>query len=167
MDGAAVGNRIIVLGCPGSGKTTLAESLHARTGLPLFHLDSIWWKADRTHISREEFDRRLQTILHGERWIIDGDYSRTYEPRFSRCDTVVFLDCSEEECMAGIRERVGKPRPDMPWTEERLDPELTELVRRYRAENRPALVRLIGKYPDRRVFIFKTRAQAQAWVSRL
>ena len=69
--------------------------------------------------------------------------------------------------MAGIRERVGKPRPDMPWTEERLDPELTELVRRYRAENRPALVRLIGKYPDRRVFIFKTRAQSQAWVSRL
>ena len=34
--------RVIVIGCPGSGKTTFAEKLHKNTGLPLFHLDAIW-----------------------------------------------------------------------------------------------------------------------------
>ena len=102
------GSRIIILGCPGSGKSTLASELHELTGLPLFHLDNIWWRADKTHITREEFDLILSDILKRERWIIDGDYSRTYEPRLAACDTVIFLDLSEEECMAGISERTGK-----------------------------------------------------------
>ena len=53
------GNRIVILGCPGSGKSTFARKLHERTGLPLIYLDRIWWRADRSHISREEFDLAL------------------------------------------------------------------------------------------------------------
>ena len=66
-------NRIVVLGCPGSGKSTFARSLAAKTGLPLVHLDNVWWRADGTHIPREEFDRALDEILQGEKWIMDGD----------------------------------------------------------------------------------------------
>ena len=166
MNDQMLGNRIIILGCPGSGKSTLARNLQQKTGLPLIHLDNIWWKPDRTHISREEFDSRLQEILQGERWIIDGDYSRTYEPRFRCCDTVIFLDYSEAECMNGITERVGTVRSDIPWTEEGLDPELVEQVRRYREENRPKLYELMKQYPDKRMLIFKTRAEARAWMDK-
>ena len=167
MGHPTVGNRILVLGCSGSGKSTLARSLHSKTGLPLIHLDNVWWNADRTHISREEFDARLQSVLQGEKWILDGDYSRTYEPRFRACDTVIFLDYSEEDCMNGIRERVGESRTDIPWVEDRLDPELAALVRNYRRENRPTLYRLIETCSDKQVFIFKTRAEAKAWLSGL
>ena len=167
MEKQSVGNKIIILGCAGSGKSTFARRLHRRTGLPLFHLDNVWWKADRMHISRDEFDRRLQAIMQGEKWIIDGDYSRTYEPRFCACDTVVFLDCSEEDCMNGITERIGKARPDIPWVENRLDPELAALVADYRRENRPKLYELIEKYPDKQVLVFQTRAQAQDWLTGL
>ncbi|MBQ6559837.1 MAG: AAA family ATPase [Erysipelotrichaceae bacterium] len=159
------GSRIIILGCPGSGKSTLARELQKRTGLPLFHLDNLWWKEDRTHISRDEFDQKLETILQKEEWIIDGDYSRTYEPRFLCCDTVIFLDYSEEECMKGIIDRVGKDRSDIPWTEQQLDPELVEQVRKYRNENRPVIYHLIEKYPDKKVLIFKNRTEADAWIS--
>ena len=55
--------KIIVIGCPGSGKTTFAEKLRDKTGLPLFYLDAIWHKPDRTHVSREEYDTRLSEIL--------------------------------------------------------------------------------------------------------
>ena len=164
MENTAVGRKIIILGCPGSGKSTLARQLHARTGLPLIHLDNIWWKEDRTHITRPEFDSRLQEILQGDRWIIDGDYSRTYEPRFLACDTVVFLDYDEEECMKGITGRIGEIRTDIPWVEDRPDPELVEQVRNYRNKNRPSVLALIGKYPDKQLFVFKTREQAQAWL---
>ena len=167
MENQVLGKRIIIIGCSGSGKSTLAKRLQSLTGLPLWHLDNIWWKADRTHITREEFDRKLQEILQGDEWIIDGDYSRTIEPRFLRCDTVVFLDLSEEACMEGITERVGKQRTDIPWTESVLDPELVDLVRNYRKENRPRVYDLIRKHPDKQVYVFGTRGEAEAWISGL
>ena len=167
MGNATPGCKIIILGCPGSGKSTLAKSLQIQTGLPLIHLDKVWWKPDRTHISREEFDRRLQALLQGDKWILDGDFSRTYEPRFQACDTVVFLDYSEEECMKGIVNRIGEPRGDIPWSENRLDPELVAQVRSYRSKNRPMLYALMEKYPDRQVLIFRTRAEAQDWLASL
>lgn len=57
--------KIIVLGCSGSGKSTFSRKLQTLTGLPLIHLDNIWWKADRSHITREKFDRALEQILQG------------------------------------------------------------------------------------------------------
>lgn len=165
--GAAAGTRIIILGAPGSGKSTFASALQEKTGLPLYHLDNIWWKADRTHISRAEFDRRLREILQGERWIIDGNYSRTYEMRFAACDTVIFLDYSEEVCLRGINERIGKSRKDLPWIETEPDPELVELVKNYRVENRPEVYRLIEKYAGKQAVIFKTREQSEKWLADL
>ena len=85
--------KIIIIGCPGSGKSIFARRLHDVTGLPIYHLDNLFWKADRTHISRDEFDACLTEYMQGDSWIIDGDYSRTYEMRIAACDTVIFLIC--------------------------------------------------------------------------
>jgi adenylate kinase family enzyme len=161
------GHKIIVLGCSGSGKSTFSKKLQEATGLPLVHLDNIWWRSDRSHISREEFDRKLDEILQGKEWIVDGDYSRTYEIRFRSCDTVIFLDYSFDECMNGIKERVGKERTDIPWTEQSLDPELVKLVENYEKDNRPIVVSLIKKYPDKNIFVFKSRFEADEWLRRL
>ena len=133
----------------------------------MIHLDNVWWKADRSHISREEFDRKLGEILQCDKWILDGDYSRTYEVRFQACDTVFFLDYGLEECMNGIKKRVGKERRDIPWTEQELDPELVKQVENYDIENRPVVLGLIEKYSDKNRYIFRSRAEADAWMSRL
>lgn len=109
-----IGDRIIILGCSGSGKSTFARRLQGITGLTLIHLDNLWWRADGTHVSREAFDRALAAALAGERWIIDGDFRRTYAARFRACDTVFFLDYDEETCLAGIEARIGIPRPASP-----------------------------------------------------
>ena len=157
--------RIIVLGCPGSGKSTFAIQLHQRTGLPLIHLDNIWWKTDRTNVAQSEFDERLAAVLGTGEWIIDGDYSRTYEARLKACDTVFFLDYGEAACMAGIRARVGRARPDMPWTEDTLDPELVEEVRKYGGVQRPRLMELLHTYPGKETHIFRTREEAEVWLA--
>ena len=163
----SIGNRILILGCPGSGKSTLARAMAARTGLPLIHLDNIWWRADGTHIPREAFDRALDDLMRGEQWILDGDYSRTYEVRVRAADTVIFLDYPEDVCMAGITARVGQERPDIPWTESTLDPELVALVQNYRQDNRPALLSLFQKYPAKQVLTFTSREEAARWLSEL
>ena len=167
MEKPSIGNRIIVLGCPGSGKSTFARALAARTGLPLIHLDSVWWRADGSHISRDEFDRALAELLAGEKWIMDGDYSRTYEVRLRAADTVIFLDYPEDVCMAGIVGRLGEERPDMPWTESALDPELVAMVKNYARDNRPVLLDLLRRYADRQVLVFTDRTRADRWLSEL
>lgn len=162
-----IGHRILILGCPGSGKSTFARALGERTGLPVVHLDNIWWRADGTHVSREEFDRALAELLAGEKWIMDGDYSRTYEVRIRASDTLIFLDYPEDVCMAGIVGRVGEERPDMPWTESALDPELVAMVKNYARDNRPVLLDLLRRYADRQVLVFTDRTRADRWLSEL
>ena len=159
-----IGRKIIVLGSPGSGKSTFSRKLHAVTGLPLIHLDNVWWKPDRTHISREEFDAKLAEFLQGDEWIIDGDYSRTYEVRFRACDTVIFLDLCLDQCMEGIAERIGKDRPDIPWTEREADPELIRDVEEYREKKRPVVLSLMEQYPDKIQLRFTSRAEADGWL---
>ena len=159
-----LGQKILVIGCAGSGKSTLSKELRDITGLPLFHLDNIWWRPDRSHISREEFDRKLDEILLTDRWMIDGNYSRTYEVRFQACDTVIFLDYPFDVCMNGIKERGGKHRADISWTAQALDPELVKLVERYETDNRPVILSLLAKYSDVNRFVFRSRLEAAEWM---
>lgn len=155
--------RAVILGCPGSGKSTFAAELHARTGLPLTHLDMLWWKPDGTHVTREAFDAALSRILAQDAWILDGDYSRTYEVRLRACDTVFFLDLPEADCLAGVAQRAGKARPDCPLTS--VTPDLLDQVRRYRAENRPVVQALLRAYTDREIIVFHDRAEISRWLN--
>ena len=160
--------KAIVLGCPGSGKTTFAEKLSPLVGLPLYYLDAIWHKPDRTHISRDDFDRRLREILAEEAWIIDGNYSRTVEPRMRACDTVFLFDLPTEVCLQGAIDRLGKGRYDMPWIDTALDPKLKAEIEAFREKNLPdiyALLETCGE--NKEVVIFKSREQADAYLKAL
>ena len=135
--------KIIVIGCPGSGKTTFAEKLRDKMDIPLFYLDAIWHKPDRTHISREEFDVRLDEILKLESWIIDGNYSRTVERRIEACDTVFLFDLPTEVCLEGATLRLGKGRYDIPWIDTALDPKLKEEIENFTVKNLPIIYDLL------------------------
>jgi adenylate kinase family enzyme len=158
--------KIIIIGCPGSGKTTFAEKLKDKIGLPLFHLDAIWHKPDRTHISREEYDARLTEILALDSWIIDGNYSRTIESRILACDTVFLFDLPVEVCLEGAIFRLGKERYDMPWIDTELDPNFKREIVEFPNKNLPTIYALIDKYRDKKtVVVFKSRKQADAFLN--
>ena len=160
--------KIIIIGCPGAGKTTFAQKLCDKIGLPLCYLDAIWHKADRTHIAREEFDARMGEILAGDAWIIDGHYSRTLERRIAACDTVFLFDMPTEVCLSGVLARIGTKRPDMPWIDETLDPMLEKEVVGFREKHMHTIYALLEKYGDgKNIVIFKTREEADAFLAHL
>ncbi|MBR2413093.1 MAG: adenylate kinase [Clostridia bacterium] len=160
-------NKVIVIGCPGSGKSTFSRALHALTSLPLYHLDLLKWNSDKTTVSKEVFLERLQNVLVLDKWIIDGNYGSTIELRLKECDTVFFLDYSVEVCIDGIKQRQGKPRSDMPWIETEDDAEFLEFIRNYNSQSRPKVLELLNNYPQKDVFIFKNRKEADEYLNNM
>lgn len=110
-------NRILVIGSPGSGKSTLARQLASRTGLPLHHLDQLYWRAGLVESHGAAFRDEVERLAAEPRWIIDGNYSGTLEARLARAEQVILLDLSPLRCTWRILKRVmtnyGKVRPDM------------------------------------------------------
>ena len=157
--------KIIVIGPSGAGKSYFSKQLAKITGLPLYHLDNIFWKEDKTHIPREEFDDKLLKILEQDKWIIDGDYSRTYEMRMQRADTIIFLDYPLEICLKGVESRIGKPRPDIPWKEDVFDPEFKQWIIDWFKNTKPWVYHLIEKYKgSKNIVIFKTREEVDSYI---
>ena len=160
--------RTVVIGCSGSGKSVFSRELRDATGLSLYYLDMIWHKPDGTNISREEFDKQLDSIISRDSWIIDGNYQRTLETRIKACDTVFLFDLPTEICIEGALSRIGKKREDMPWFENELDPEFRQWIESYRANQLPEVYRLLEKYKNNReIVVFRTREQADKFIEKL
>ena len=154
-------DRILVIGCPGAGKSSFARALRDVSGLPLYYLDMLFHRPDRTTASREEFDEALRRIVAQPRWIIDGNYQRTLPLRFAACDTVYYFDLPVELCLEGARARIGQKREDMPWVEREMDPEFEQYILDFPRDQRPPIEALIGQYRDsRRIIRFRSREEA-------
>lgn len=157
--------KIMVIGSPGAGKSTFARKLQEKTNFPLYYLDMLWHKADKTNVSREEFDARLGEILQKDAWIIDGNYQRTLEMRLQACDTVFLLDFPPEICLAGVKSRIGKPREDMPWIETEFDAEFKQWILDFPTNQLPQIYALLEKYKENKeIIIFKSRNEADAYL---
>lgn len=160
--------RVIVIGCPGSGKSTFARKLAEITRLPLFHLDLIWHMPDRTTLSREHFDKELDEILATDRWIIDGNYSRTLSLRLQRCDTIFLFDLPTDACLEGVRNRIGTKRPDMPWTETEFDEDFRQWIINFKRDRLPEIESTLETRPaDVRLVRFGSREAAYRLLSEI
>jgi len=162
----------MIIGCPGSGKSTLARQLKEKLGLPVVHLDQLWWKEGWQNVSREDFDDRLALAVAMDRWIIDGNYSRTIPMRLSRCDTILYLDFSRWECLLGMFQRVvgsyGRVRPDMPeGCPERFDFEFVKFIWNFNKHNRVRNYTWLSQAKHAKHIVLKNRKEVKAFLKTL
>ncbi len=165
--------RFLVIGCGGAGKTTVARQIAARTGLPLVHLDQLYWHPGWIPTPNAEWDRQVQALIGQEAWVMDGNYGRTLPQRLAAADTVVFLDLPRLVCSWRIIKRQlqhwGRSRADVaPGCPERLTLEFLVWIWTYRERRRPDIVRRLGEVRDaKQVFILTHAADVRRFIASL
>ena len=164
--------RIMIIGCGGAGKSTLARQLGEKLDLPVVHLDKLFWRPGWEHISREEFDRLHREALAQEKWIIDGNYDRTMGERVKYCDTIIYLDFSRAACLMGVAKRIltsyGRVRPDMgEGCPERFDLEFIKWIWDFNKNNWEKTYRLLNEAEGKETIVLKNRRAVRLFLKSL
>ena len=161
--------RIAILGCPGSGKSTLARALGVRLDLPIVHIDTLYWQPQWTAPDAAAFRARMVEALEGDRWVVDGNFSATFDLRLPRADTVIVIEQPRWRCLWRALKRWvtwrGRNRPDLaPGCPEKFDPEFYSYIWNYNRDQHPKLavalaphgvnLRVIRLRSDRDIAIF-------------
>lgn len=110
--------KIMVVGVSaGAGKSTFAAELGEKLDLPVHHLDSYYWKAGWVESELAEFRAAQEEIVKGDAWIIEGNYSNSFDIRIAKADTFIYLELPLWVCLYRVLKRwmthIGKNRPDM------------------------------------------------------
>ena len=164
--------RIIIIGCGGAGKSTLARKLGEVLNLPVVHLDKLFWKPNWVEKSNEEFDALLAQELAKDRWIMDGNFNRTMPERMKRCDTIIYLDFSRFACLMGVLKRIittyGKVRPDMgEGCPERIDLDFLKWVWNFNKNKRESYYKLLNEAENVETIVLKNRRAVKLFLKSL
>jgi len=162
--------RIAIVGSPGAGKSTFARNLHVCLGLPVIHLDTLFWLPNWVERTKAEFDALHADIVAQEKWIIDGNYTRTQPQRFPRAEFVFFLDYPMFLCLFRALKRNfthrNNIRPDITaGCEERMDKDFLRFIMDFRKTNRPRILTALQENPHLVIFHFTRPKQLTRFLS--
>ena len=164
--------RIVIIGCGGAGKSTLARQLGGKLDIPVVHLDKLFWRPGWVQVSKEEFDKLHREALAREKWIMDGNFDRTMAERITRSDTVIYLDFSRFACLMGVLKRVfttyGKVRPDMgEGCPERIDWDFLKWVWDFNKNKREKNYRLLNEAEGKETIVLKNRRAVKKFLEQV
>ncbi len=163
----------MIIGCGGAGKSTLAKALHDITGLPLIHLDQLYWKPNWQETEKTAWETIVTEVATKPKWIIDGNYGGTMDIRLQEADTIIFLNRSTFRCLYRAMKRIiihyGKTRPDMhPGCPEHFEWEFIHYILRYNLTRRPAILKKLEQLKGaKEVLIFRNDREVEAYLEAL
>jgi len=163
--------RAAIIGCPGAGKTTFSRKLSIITGLPLIHLDRMYYNhAYPYQTDKDSWRSRVLSEAKKELWIIDGNYASTFDIRLPQSDTIIFLDYPTYlSIWRAIKRRVQfhkKVREDMPATwKERLGWNFFVFILKFNYSIAPRMRQSLKSYTDKNVVILKSPSQTKKYLA--
>ena len=163
-------NRISIIGGSGSGKSTLATILSKELDLPAIHLDAINYNANWVEVNKNERDSIIEAKTKEEKWIIDGNYNKTLKERLDNADLIIWLDYSSFAHLKGVLKRIiknyNKEKFELPGCKERFNLTFIKYVISYNRKKRPEIQKLLSKYSDNKILIFKKQKDLNKWLKK-
>jgi adenylate kinase family enzyme len=135
--------RVAIVGPGGAGKTTFARRLGERTGLPVVHLDELYWRPGWVGTPDDEWRETVTRLAAADEWILDGNYSRTLDVRARAADTVLLFDYAPLGNLArALRRSLSNYGKEMqaPGCPEHFDVEFLRWILNYRTRSRPRVL---------------------------
>ncbi|MGN9776438.1 topology modulation protein [Micromonospora sp. H33] len=164
-------DRIAIIGCGGSGKSTVARHLARVLNAPLIHLDAIYYDKQWDPLPQDQFAQQQRQLVGAKRWIIEGNYASTLPIRLVAADTVIFLDLPTPTCLWGIAQRRWRYRGGQHSADgvyDRLTWSFIRYILSYRRRMRPRVQRLVREHgPDARLITLTSRRQVNLFINRL
>ena len=162
-------NRISIVGGSGSGKSTLCDILSEKFSLPAVHLDSINFKPNWIEIDKNERDKIISAKALEDKWIIDGNYTKTLKLRFEKADLIIWLDYSTFALLNGVFKRYfklrNKDRKEIPGCQERITFDFIKYVATYNKKKRHIIEELLMDVSSNKVLIFKNQKDLNNWLN--
>ncbi len=165
--------RILIIGCGGAGKSTLAVQLGQKLSLPVVHLDKEFWRPGWVMFAKDEWRSKVSKIIQDESWILDGNFDSSLDLRIPAADTVIYLDFSRGLCLLRLIHRRLKywntNRPDMAdGCNEQLDWQFLKWIWRFPKETAPHIKLSLEKYgTDKKIIILKKPSEVSKFVQEL
>jgi adenylate kinase family enzyme len=163
--------KVLVIGVGGAGKSTFAVQMGKITGLPVVHLDEVYWEPGWVEPSPEKWRAAVRELVAQDSWIIDGNYGGTMDIRLAAADMVIFLDVPPWVALWRVIRRWaahrGEVRPGMaPGCEERLSWAFLMWILRYRSERRPGILRKLRELPrTTEIVVLRSSREVPAFLS--
>lgn len=144
-------NRVLVIGCAGAGKSTVARQVADITGLPLIHLDQHFWRPGWVESDKAVWASKVEALIAESHWIMDGHYGGSLPLRLARADTTIFLDLPRWLCLWRVLQRtllhLGRTREDMTQgCPERFDWLFFKYIWTYQRDQKPRIMRALQNY---------------------
>ncbi|RJL23214.1 topology modulation protein [Bailinhaonella thermotolerans] len=163
--------RVAIIGCGGSGKTTIARRIAGALGVPITHLDTLYYDDRWRPSSPEEFAAAQETLAAADAWVMDGNYASSMPIRLRRATHVIFLDLPALTCLRGIvqrRRRYRGGQHHQAGVYERITWEFLAYVWRYRRDMAPRVRALLAEHAGHaEVHIVRSRQAAARLADRL
>lgn len=165
--------KISIIGSGGAGKSTLAIQLGKKWGLPVYHLDALYWQPGWIETERNKWRLIQEELCSKDEWILDGNYGATLDIRLKHSDTIIFLDINKFICLARVTWRsiksYGKTRSDMAkGCKEQFDINFAKWILDYPSTKKPEILKCLEKLPpDKKVFILNSSSAVNNFLTQI
>jgi adenylate kinase family enzyme len=144
--------RILVIGCSGTGKSTLAQAIASLSDLTYVSMDrDIFWLPGWKSRPRPEALALIEQAVAGQRWIMDGNSPGTLPLRLPRTDIVIWRQPPRHVALKGVISRWlryrGRSRPEMALgCPERLDWKFLRYIWTFERDEAPQFQDMLARH---------------------